>query len=339
MNNHYPLNIMKKSTAFSFLFFLLLGCKSGNVQYEEISYKLLDDDIMTTMPGSLIVTSDYLVWTDPFARDYFVHVHDKETGKKIGVMGKVGEGPQEFITGGINQIAIDNRFFADDANGKTKGFLSLDSLILNKETFVPLSDSEQLSRPVMTELAKDLFVGITENGDKDYFKANIQGQNSTFGVYPVSEVRQHVGGNMAYNPEKKSLVYASFNFPYLVLYQKTGNTFSLLWERKSNGNEYEVVDDQIIFDRTIGGIHEVCMSKDYIITLERDRDRDPIDGSTVGRDVSKCPHTVFLYDYDGNLVKIVDLGIPVMRIAADCQDNVLYAIGADPDYILVKYEL
>lgn len=55
--------------------------------------------------------------------------------------------------------------------------------------------------------------------------------------------------------------------------------------------------------------------------------------------MSKCPHTVFLYDYDGNLVKIVDLGIPVMRIAADCQDNVLYAIGADPDYILVKYEL
>lgn len=330
---------MKKSISFSFLFFLLLGCKSGNVQYEEISYKLLDDDIMTTMPGSLIVTSDYLVWTDPFARDYFVHVHDKETGKKIGVMGKVGEGPQEFITGGISQIAIDNRFFADDANGKTKGFLSLDSLILNKETFVPLSDSEQLSRPVMTELAKDLFVGIAEDGDKDYFKINVEGDVSTFGRYPISEVKQHIGGNFAYNSEKNLLAFASFNFPYLVLYQKTGNTFSLLWERKSNGNEYEVVDDQIIFDRTIGGIHEVCMSKDYIITLERDRDRDPIDESTVGRDVSKCPHTVFLYDYDGNLVKIVDLGIPVMRIAAGCRDNVLYAIGADPDYIMVKYEL
>ena len=93
-------------------------------------------------------------------------------------MGKVGEGPQEFITGGISQIAIDNRFFADDANGKTKGFLSLDSLILNKETFVPLSDSEQLSRPVMTELAKDLFVGITENGDKDYFKIKNEAQNA-----------------------------------------------------------------------------------------------------------------------------------------------------------------
>ena len=204
---------MKKKCYFFIFIFFLFGCKSKNTQYERKSYTLLDNEIMTTMPGSLIVAGDYLVWEDPFARDYFVHVHDKETGKKIGVMGKVGEGPQEFITGGICPMAIDNRFFADDANGKTKGVLSLDSLILNKETFVPLSDSEQLSRPVMTELAKDLFVGITEDGDKDYFKVNIQGQNSTFGVYPVSEVRQHVGGNMAYNPEKKSLVYASFNFP------------------------------------------------------------------------------------------------------------------------------
>lgn len=339
MNNHNPLNIMKKSIAFSFLFFLLVGCKSENIQYEEISYKLLDNNIMTTMPGSLIVAGDYLVWTDPFARDYFVHVHDKETGRKIGVMGKVGEGPQEFITGGINSVAIDNCFFADDANGKTKGFLSLDSLVLQKETFIALSESESITRPQMSELAKGVFVGRTEDGDKDYFKANIQGQNSTFGVYPVSEVKQHVGGNMAYNPEKRSLAYASFNFPYLALYQETGNTFKLLWERKSNSDEYEVVNDQIIFDRKVGGIFEICMSKDYIIALERDRARDPMDESTVGRDVSKCPHTVFLYDYDGNLIKIVDLGIPTMHIAADCQDNVLYAIGADPDYVLVKYEL
>ena len=40
-------------------------------------------------------------------------------------MGKVGEGPREFITGGINGSCIDNCFFAVDANGKTRGFLSL----------------------------------------------------------------------------------------------------------------------------------------------------------------------------------------------------------------------
>ena len=81
------------------------------------------------------------------------------------------------------------------------------------------------------------------------------------------------------------------------------------------------------------------MSKDYIIALQRDYTVDDMDERKVGRDVSKCPRTVFLYDYDGNLRKIVDLGIPVMRIAADHRSNVLYAIGADPEYLLVKFEL
>ncbi|WP_291528967.1 hypothetical protein [Bacteroides sp. UBA939] len=326
---------------YSLLSFFLLSCKSGNenVVYEKASYKLLNSEIMTTMPGDLIVTGDYLVWTDPFARDYFVHVHDRENGGEIGVMGKVGKGPREFITGGINMVAIDNLFFASDANGNTKGFLSLDSLVLQKETFIALSDSERVSRPQMSELSKGVFVGRTEDGDANYFKANIQGQNSVFGVYPVSKVKQHIGGNMAYNPEKRCLVYTSFNFPYIALYQETGNTFKLLWERKSDGREYEIADNQIIFDRRVGGIRGVCLSKDYIIALERDRERDPMDESTVGRDISKCPRTVFLYDYDGKLVKIVDLGIPIMRIAADSKDNVLYVLGADPDYVLVKYEL
>ncbi|MFQ7087864.1 MAG: hypothetical protein ACLRTD_26045 [Bacteroides sp.] len=57
------------------------------------------------------------------------------------------------------------------------------------------------------------------------------------------------------------------------------------------------------------------MTKDYIVTLERDREVDPLDERTVGRNASK-PRTVFVYDYDGKLLKIVNLGMPV-RIAAD----------------------
>lgn len=335
------MRIVEKSCRCLLLYFFLLSCQNGgeDVLYEKRIYKLLDGDIMTTMPGSLTVAGDFLVWTDPFARDYFVHVHDKKTGKKIGVMGKVGEGPQEFISGSISGGLVDKRFFATDVNGNTKGFLSLDSLVMGKATFIPLSDSERLSRPTMSELAEDLYVGTTKDGADTYFEANIQGHTSTFGVYPVPEVKQHIGGVKAYNSEKGLLAFASFRFPYLALYQKTENAFEFLWERKSKGNEYEIADDRIIFDRTQGGIFELCMSKDYIIALERDRKRDPMDETTVGRDISKCPRTVFLYDYSGNLIKIIDLGIPVMRIAADCQDNVLYAIGADPDYVLVKYEL
>lgn len=324
------------------IFLLLWGCtseKKQSVEYVDATYKLLDDEIVTTMPGTLRIAGDFLVWDNPFARDYFVHVHEKVTGLKVGTMGKVGEGPREFVTGGINGTCIDNRFFAMDINGKTRGFLSIDSLVQGKEAFVPMTDLEKTSRPSMPEFAKNLYIGNTDDGDEHYFNAILHGQNIAFGNYPIPQVKQHIGGEMVYNKARGMLAYSSYRYPYLALYKNDGNSFSLAWEYKSDGSEYEVLNDQIIFDRKVGGIFGLCMSKDYIIALQRNRAKDSTDESTVGRDASKCPHTVFLYDYDGNLVKIVDLGIPVMRIASEENNNTLYAIGVNPDFALVKYDL
>lgn len=324
------------------MLFFLCSCtseKKRNVENVNATYELLDDEIVTTMPGSLRVAGDFLVWEDPFARDYFVHVHEKATGRSVGAMGKVGEGPREFITGGINGSYIDNRFFAMDVNGKTRGFLSIDSLAQGKDPFMPLTEQEETSRPNMPEYAKNLYISRTENGEQYYFKAILHDQSIEFGNYPIPQVKEHLGGELVYNQEREVLASACFKFPYLALYKNNGTTFSLAWEYKSDGSEYEVRNDQIIFDRKVGGIFELCMSKDYIIALQRDRTKDDTDESTVGRNASKCPHTVFLYDYDGNLVKIVDLGMPVMRIAAESRDNTLYAIGVNPDYVLVKYDL
>lgn len=331
-----------KTFYYLLLLFFLSGCtskKEQNVEYVSATYELLNDEIVTTMPGTLRVAGDFLVWENPFARDYFVHVHEKMTGRSVGTMGKVGEGPREFITGGINGAYINNRFFAMDVNGKTRGFLSVDSLMLGKDPFIPMTEDEKVSRPTMPEYAENLYISKTENGDEHYFRALVHGQSMEFGNYPIPQVKEHLGGGIVYNQARGVLVSACFKFPYLTLYKNDGTTFSLVWEYKSDNNEYEVHDSQIIFDRKVGGIFELCISKDYIIALQRDRTKDDTDESTVGRNASKCPHTVFLYDYEGNLVKIIDLGIPVMRIAAEEKDNTLYAIGVNPDFVLVKYEL
>lgn len=331
-----------KKYCYLFASFLLCSCaneKKPNVEYVSVTHEVLNDDILTTMPGDLLVAGDFLVWEDPFARDYFVHVHEKSTGNKVGVMGKVGEGPREFITGVISGACINNRFLAIDINGNTKGFLSIDSLVQGKDAFVQLTEAEKTSRPQLTEYVKDLYIGSTEEGDEYYFKAILNGKEVKFGNYPIPEVKEHIANERGYNQSRGVLASACSRFPYLALYKNDGKTFSLAWEHKSDGKEYDVRDDEIIFDRRFGGIFGLCMSKDYIITLQRDRSKDDMDESTVGRDVSKCPHHVFLYDYEGNLVKIVDLGIPVMRIAAEEKDNTMYAIGANPEYALVKYEL
>ena len=307
------------------------------VEKVEVKYELLSDDVFTRMPGNLLLAEDYLVWTDPFATDYFVHVHRVFDGKKVGMMGKQGQGPDEFITPMVSQLCYKRNVRAVDANGKTRGYLSIDSLLAGKKPLVRFADEKE------TELYKvddETFVGYTEDEDSFYLKADVNGSGvKSFGDYPIEDVKHHIGGNLVYNYEREMLVYAAIEMPYMALYSKTGKGFIKEWETESNDRYYEIVNGSIRFDRKRKGIPEVCLSKDYIIALQRDYTVDDMDERKVGRDVSKCPRTVFLYDYDGNLRKIVDLGIPVMRIAADHRSNVLYAIGADPEYLLVKFEL
>ena len=323
----------------SIILLFLSSCISKDIEVERVALQpeILNNELITMMPGDLLVVDKYLVWSAPFSHDYFLHVHSTSTGVELGVMGKVGEGPEEFITPMINRYCVDNKIFAMDANGKTVGYLSIDSLINNQEPFCEISTKERDLK--MNKMDHDLYIKTTDSGSDTYFRTIINGQESFWGVYPISEMKKHVGTYEAYDPQEGLFVVSSFNFPYIALYKREDSTFTLQWERKSKKENYIIADDKIIFDRKINGARDVCMSKDYIITLERDRENDPMDESTVRRNISKCPHTVFLYDYTGRLLKIVDLGMPVMRIAADRNSNVLYIIGGNPDYVLAKYEI
>ena len=109
----------------------------------------------------------------PFCARLFCTCARKETGRKWSD-GKVGEGPREFITGGINGSCIDNRFFAVDANGKTRGFLSLDSLSQSKDAFIPMTEEERLSRPAMAEYAKNVYIGVADAGAEHCFETLLQ---------------------------------------------------------------------------------------------------------------------------------------------------------------------
>ncbi|WP_071150406.1 hypothetical protein [Bacteroides ndongoniae] len=329
--------------SFIYLFFLLFlyGCQSvkkREVVREKATAQILHNDIMTRMPGTMIIVGNYVVWEDPFARDYFVNVHDAVTGKLVGKMGKVGEGPNEFVTGSLSSHCVGNRLFVSDLNGKSKGYLSIDSLVAGMEPFSPLSSLEKENRPSMIELQHDVFVQQTADGDENYFNARIYGREKKFGVYPVKDVREHLGMTLVYDSISGMLACSSFHIPYLALYQKENDNFKLCWEKEADTG-YEVSRGRIVPDARIGGIFGLSICKDYIVSLHRDWENEPLDAPIRGRDERLLPHLVYLYDYDSSLVKVVDLGMPVVRIASDTRTNTLYALVLNPDYMLVKYEL
>ena len=48
---------------------------------------------------------------------------------------------------------------------------------------------------------------------------------------------------------------------------------------------------------------------------------------------------VIVYDYDFNLKKIIDMGMPILRIETKGNSNTIYAVGIDLYFCIVTYEI
>ena len=67
----------------------LTSCQQQKeVTRSQLTPTLLSDSILTTMPGDLLLADNHIVWSDPFGKEVFLHVHDMD-GKEIGSMGKI----------------------------------------------------------------------------------------------------------------------------------------------------------------------------------------------------------------------------------------------------------
>lgn len=332
---------MEKKCAFILIIIsFLVGCTDNNKEVPRISLvpEIVNDSIYTTMPGDMIVVNNYLVWSNPFSKENFLHVIDLKTGKEVGQMGKIGLGPEEFTTPGFSCIARENNLYVFDYNTKQEAFFSIDSLVKNRNYYIPVKNETKHNLLEETQLEEKMFFSNTRNEHPFYFKLDNNGEISYFGNYPIKKLSIHFGGNIAYDPTTGYLAYATWDFPYLALYKKEKGTFALQWERTSSV-DYEKGKDGIIINNRGRGPKAVVFTKDYIVTIERDRAKDTTDEATVGRNFSKNAQTLFLYDYHSNLVKIVHIGMPIVRIAAKRDNNVVYAIVANPEFCLVKVPL
>ncbi len=56
----------------SLIFFYFCSC-SKEIEVPRISLhsQVLNDELLTMMPGDLLLVDDYLIWSDPFSHDFF----------------------------------------------------------------------------------------------------------------------------------------------------------------------------------------------------------------------------------------------------------------------------
>ncbi len=331
---------------------LLCSCNTSEKKITKVERISLDAEIITdsihaSLPGSLIVLNDYLVWQDVFASDKFLHVVDIQTRKEVGRMGEVGQGPKEFIHPQISR-SYDDCILAFVQGTKHQAYFSIERFLAGEDYYIPVPNSIKInpkSNFRLLEIEKGQFITLQPNSDKLLEHWN-RPYFYSFGKFPIPESLRkddrfnYFQGNIAYNPDLKKLVYTSYDFPYMAIYTKSGKSFKLQTEVKGKFDYSVSSGGELKLSRASkSGPKELTLTLDYIVTVDRDPSIDQTDDREVGRDSMKLPYTIFIYDYEGNLLKIANLGFPILRIAADTKNNTLYAIVVMDDYVLVKYEL
>jgi len=320
---------------------LFLSCNSHSKKAETIIIipELITDSLDTRMPGALIKCDDYLVWFDPFSMENFLKVIKPETGKLIGEMGKIGQGPDEFSTPSVEYLN-GNSMLVTDLNSDKQAVFSIDSLMNgdNPYYFKSKADFKDATRIVETDINK--YVALYPMESKP-FKIIINQKSISFGKYPVdkkiSNGYEVFQGDLKYNKKRKVLVYSVFYYPYMAVYKnsKNGVEFELENEKVICKPDYSIVDREMRMKEKTALISEIALTKDYIVTIQK---KELKEGITEKNNI-KPPETLYLYDYGLNLLKIIDTQVPVLRLASDGKSNTIYAIIINPEYSIVKIEL
>lgn len=266
----------KKFLLYSLCLLTFIACKSGSTEIERLTLSpssTIQDSLFTQLPGSLILCNNYLVWEDPFNPNYFLHVVDINAKKEIGTMGLIGRGPKEFITP-LSISSIGNKIFTYDLNQNKQAYYSIDSMLANKDPFIllpPLPIEDCLD---IVQIAEGEFISTHPQNEQLFQWIHQDSTVSFFGKSPIKEkLKDYYNsrqGTYFINPYNQKLIYSASLFPYIALYEKEGNNFQLKWEKVSSKNFYEIKNGNIHFIEEAQVPHEIILTKDYIITLEKE---------------------------------------------------------------------
>jgi hypothetical protein len=326
------------------LVFLVMLCKTGSnndpVVVTHIEPVTITDEIMTDFPGSLHLQDSFLIWSDPFNYSAFIKIVDINSGKQVAQTGEIGQGPKEFVTPIVHDLDID-KIGVTDLNSNKRAVFQLEKLLAGDEPFYYFKKNGLKESTRYLEIEEDVFVGLFPE-ETNLFKIIKNSKAISFGRFPIDEFLSaddkfnYLQGNIVYNSKEKKLIYSPSSFPYIITYKRVGESFEHEKTLKIFDVKYRMVNGELKFNERITLIDEISATKDYFVAARHKEFKNDIDITTGW---TKRPQTLYLYDYDLNLKKIVDVGIPIVRITGNENSNTVYAIVINPEYSIVKIEL
>ncbi|WP_203558151.1 BF3164 family lipoprotein [Bacteroides sp. 214] len=325
-------------------FLLLYSCKEERA-VERINQNpvILSEGLFTSLPGEIVVLEDYLVWLDHTSLEGFVHIVERKTGKEVKSFGKIGEGPDEFITPRITKC-LTNSFILSDLNYAKQFLIIIGSDNFSEDISPSFRDYEIKPENNFIYLAPNTYVSITPEASVP-FNLLSESHKSGFGKFPVTNEKITNGinvfqGIVQYNPNNNYLLYSIGAMSYVALYENKNNQFNLKWEKTLSEVSWDIKEEgKLVINETPKyAPTAIALTKNYIISIERDKERTAASTPRKynGRDFSRVPTTLFVYDYNLSLIKIIDTGLPIIRISSDGKSDELFFICLDTEFAIGK---
>ena len=319
-----------------------LGCGSTKDEVEEVDIKAetIIESVPTRLPGEIFIKDNTLIMIDPFSSDGFIRIYDMSDGAEIAKGGILGKGPEEFITPVASQI-YEDQLVVFDPNLSRIGYFNIDSIINNRKSLTQIDKSESYEDLIgLIKIDHERSLGI-DFGDKPL--KIIKPATSAiieFGKHPIDEELNNgfevFQGSVKYNADEELIAYAYFPTQHIDLYQKDGDAFKLKWAKEFQEPDFTIVNGTLKWrENQLKGFSDISFTKDYIVTLVN----EGMKVNDVGRDIKHMPKTLFVLDYQGNFLRKYHLDIPILRLSTNLSSNTIYAIGINPDFCLIKYNI
>lgn len=321
----------------AFAFCTSCSQKSMKTERVQVSPKVLTDSLFIKNAASFICIGDYLVLQDPRQGSNFIKIYDTK-GHLVSEVGQIGSGPEEFILPecipfGKNKFLTWNRYstFQTAVSSPENQFRPE---FKNFHVFNGKNQSIQLCENgnfIAYDPTKDQVITLYSPDGKEIASAGKLPFPSN-----IADREHFYSGKIVYNPENQTLLLYLEVLPYAATFKVTSSNISLLNERTFGNPEYTINGDQMQVKE--GGkdcLVGCCLTEDFIISIMNDPDYTGNDNSQS----SPKRYTVGVFDYDFNLVKIVNLRMPRYNLAASGEDNTFYAIVQNPENSIVEIEL
>lgn len=313
----------------------------SNIEYSEVQLETISNGIPVNLPGRLFIDGEFIYVETPTSTDYGLRLYSINSGEEIGRYIKKGRGPDEFVSSVIQQVNEGIVFFMS-YNPRKEIKMQIINAFTGETKFTDLSESNiehytsilhinDTTRIALQPGKRNIFRYITPTFEVDF--------GDLFSIDLIENGYNELQGEIVYNPFRGIFVYSAFRIAYLAVFEYKSGTMNLVKEIKDT-KQYKLDRNKIITKVKQTGCRGISFTKDFIVTIQRDYNKDLTDEQTVGRDFMKLPHTLFIYSYDGICRKIIDLNSPIVRIAGTQHMNTVYAIiYQDKEFKIVKFRL